>query len=591
MKKIGTKISMAVISVVLIITLVIALISLYFANQINTSSLKTLEEEIYREYDSLIEAEINTVISALEGVNKNIESGLITEKEGRTIAASIVRQAKYGENGYFWVDDFDGNSVVFPVNIEIEGNSRLNLQDANGQYIVKQFIEAAKQGGAYVDYYFPKPGETEALPKRGYVKAYDPFNWAIGTGNYTDDIELFIETERTNANRSFMSIVYTFILISALAVVVSYIIAIIIGKRISGPIIKITELVNLTAQLNMKDNPKYDFVLNYTGEIGEIAKAIGSLRSTLRDVISGLQSDSVKLGELSGALKNIATTGQEGIIAVNEAASEFAKGATEQAMDTQRASESMLSLSSEIEDSVNSTALLKEATQHVDENGKRGGTLVNDLGDNFEKTVNVIRKLDDNVNMLSVKSSSISDITTTIQAIAEQTNLLALNAAIEAARAGEAGKGFAVVADEIRKLAEETSKSTTQINEIITEILNEIKSTQTNMDESNVVIDTSTGIMENVKKAFAAIDDSMVTTLTHLSQISSNITNVNDSKNTVTHAIQDISSVTEENAAASEEISATMDAQVQLMSEIMQNVQDVDDFTHRLNQVTSKFSV
>ena len=591
MRKISTKIILSLVGVVAIVSIVFGAVSIFTISKTNENQIAQLESKMYEAYDTLIQSEVDTIISQLNGIVVSIDSGLMSLEEGKTVAANVVREGKYGESGYFWIDDFDGNNVVLLGNKDIEGSNRLNLTDTEGQFIVQDLIKVGKNGGGFYNYYFPRPGETESLPKRAYVKSFDTFSWVIGTGNYTEDIAEFIKAEKDLANEELNSVITLFIAINIVSILLSYIIALIVGKKISKPIVAVTELINLTSELDIKNNSDYDYVLNYKDETGDIAKALAALRKKLRDVISGLQIDSTSLSESSLSLNEIATKGKEGIVAVTETANEFSRGATEQAEEAQDASLSMVSLSKKIDESFRSSNRLKEATQHVDENGKNGGILIRDLDGKFGETVKTIKNLDQNVQTLSVKSSSISEITVTIQNIAAQTNLLALNAAIEAARAGEAGRGFAVVADEIRKLAEETSKSTTEINNIITEILGEINFTQDNMNESNELIGLSVDVMNKVKNAFESIESSMVTTMDELSQITSNLNNVNNSKESVTTSIQGISAITEENAAASEEISATMDTQVDLMGSILDNAEDVNEITKRLNEVINKFSI
>ena len=373
MKKISTKIITAVVAVVLVVGIVLSGTSLVALYQVSNSSLDQLEDKLFEDYDILIQAQVSSMVTQLSGIHKMVESGELTLDEAKFIAANMVRDAKYGEGGYFWIDDYEGNNVVLLGRDDVEGSNRIDLQDTQGQYIIRDLIGIAQSGGGYYDYYFPKPGETESLAKRAYIMSFPPFEWTIGTGNYTDDIDAFISAERVQAQMGLRGMILLLMVITAGALVVAVVVAMVVGKRISMPIVKITELINITSELNIKDNPQYDFILKYKDETGDIAKAIGSLRAKLRDVVVGLQEDSSSLSRSSESLNNIAEEGKSGTIAVNDTALEFAKGATEQAEDAGRASESTGELGREIDESVNSALRLKDATEQVDASGKLGG--------------------------------------------------------------------------------------------------------------------------------------------------------------------------------------------------------------------------
>lgn len=590
MKKISTKIIMLVALTVIIVASILGVTSIIVLNQLNSELLDQTEETMYADYDELIQSEVTAIVNSLDGLVKSVEQGVITEEEAKKVGANMVREAKYGESGYFWIDDYEGNNIVL-LGGDKEGTNRLDTVDTEGQYIVKDLISIAKDGGGFYNYYFPKPGEEESKPKRAYITSFDEWEWAIGTGNYTDDIKAFMQEERDVAQGNLQVVTILIIVIIIVGAAIGCVIGLIVGKRISKPIVAVTELINLTAELDIKNNSDYDYILEYKDETGDIAKALRDLRVKLREVVEILQADSKQLYGSADSLNGIATQGEQSIVGVNKAAEEFAKGAMEQAEDAQNASENMHILSNEIDEYQNNSVILEEAARAAHGSGQKGGQLVNDLSDQFASTAQTIEQLDQNVKTLSVKSESISEITVAIQGIARQTNLLALNAAIEAARAGEAGKGFAVVADEIRVLSEETAKSTTEIETIVSEILSVINLTQKNMNESNETIESSGYVMSDVKNAFVEIDDSMSETIAKLEIISNSLEKITGNKNSVMESIEGISAITEENAAASEEISASMDTQVSLMSDIISNVKDVNEIIKRLDKVVQMFEV
>lgn len=590
MKSIRTRIVLLVFINTLVISLIVGVGAFYIIYTTNNERIDQMESQMRFNYDVNIKDQVDIVTNQLDGIIDQMNAGLINESEAQTIAADVLRNATYGENGYFWVDTVEGDNVVLLGNKEVEGTNRINLTDHFGTPMVQNFINLVKaEGAGYSEYYFPKPGETEPLAKRAYVKLFEPFGWVVGTGNYTDDIDNAIQAERDHMLSQINGAFILLAIILAVSIGVGLLVSYITSARISKPILSLAEVLDKTSNLDIKNDDTYDYLLDYKDETGVIAKAVGNLRVVLRGMIQEMKEDASQLDEASEVLSQVVGSGREGIDAVTHTVSDFAGGAAEQAEDAQTASEKMIGLAHAIEKTVDGAVKLKSYTQEVSKSNAEGLAQLNALNERFEVTSKTNEQLNENVNNLTVKSSLIVQITSTIYQIAEQTNLLALNAAIEAARAGEAGRGFAVVADEIRKLAEETSKSTTQIDAIIKEILDEINKTQGNMENSTAAIEDSNEVLKLVQRAFDTIKVSMDQTIGQLENISENIDQVSDNKDEVTSSIHGISAITEENAAAAEEIAATMDTQNELMKQIQDNSEDVKKIAVALTEIVRRF--
>ncbi|MCT4584406.1 MAG: cache domain-containing protein [Peptostreptococcaceae bacterium] len=592
MKRIGTKIILGTVINILIVAILIGGTSIYISYNQNEASINNLEEVLRDDYDENIKSIVEAIVSQLNIIHDDINAGIISKEEGMEIAAKLIRTSKYGDSGYFWVDTMNGTNVVLLGNKDVEGKSRISLTDKKGNKIIQDFIDIVnKDGEGFSNYYFPKAGGSEALPKRAFIKHFKPFDWVIGTGNYIDDIDNIIAQKREDANKDLRSSVFRLILFILISVVFSSLTALFSSKKISKPIIAISELVDKTANLKLQDDTKYDYLLKYNDEIGIMSKSVANLRKKLSKIVTELKEGSLEVNSSSKILSHSSSEVVDGITAVKTAITELAEGSQMQAEDAQIAVDKLNILAGEIDSIVQISDTVRELSMEVDEVNKKGVSSITNLQTTFDETKRSTNSLSTNVNNLSEKSTLIGDIISTIQSIAEQTNLLALNAAIEAARAGESGRGFAVVAEEIRKLAEQTSNFTGQIENIITEILDEIKNTNSNMDISKKAVMESSSVMNEMSQTFKIIDNSVTQTLSKVDVLSENISTVDGHKNEVFGAIEGISSVTEESAASSEEISATMENQLDIIQELSSKTKDLNHLASVLENIVHRFEL
>jgi methyl-accepting chemotaxis protein len=134
--------------------------------------------------DLLIKSEAETAISMLAAIHIRQQKGEMTLEKARELGANLLRELRYGKDGYFWADTNQGVNVVLYGRKDVEGRNRINDRDVKGVYYVKEFLAKGKAGGGYVDYHFIKKGQTVQAPKRSYVMPFEPFGWVIGTGYY-----------------------------------------------------------------------------------------------------------------------------------------------------------------------------------------------------------------------------------------------------------------------------------------------------------------------------------------------------------------------------------------------------------------------
>jgi methyl-accepting chemotaxis protein len=275
--KISTKIIISTVLITVLSVLIVGGIFTFNFMKQSDENLKAVNKVLNDDYDALIKSEVESAITMLNSVYSRYEKGEITLEEAKKLGADTLREMKYGEEGYFWADDLEGNNIVL-LGKDVEGTNRLELQDVNGKYIVKELIQLAKDGGGYLDYYFPKPGEEEASPKRGYAALFEPFQWEVGTGNYIDSIQAisdnFKDANQKNMRNVLIAVIITALAVIAMAVFAAYV----VGKRISKPIVALTAV---SERLAVGDT-NIVFKAESNDEVGLLSDAFGKIVENIK---------------------------------------------------------------------------------------------------------------------------------------------------------------------------------------------------------------------------------------------------------------------------------------------------------------------
>ncbi|MCW6062089.1 chemotaxis protein [Clostridium sporogenes] len=591
MKKISTKIAIMAILISTITAFCIGGFSIY---QLFSTKDKVLENQrkiMLQSYDLGIQNEVESAISVLEGVNKRYEKGQLKLEEAKKLGAELLRNMKYGKEGYFWADTLEGINVVL-LGKNTEGKSRLEMQDAKGKYLIKEIIEnGKKEEGGFTDYYFPKNGGSEPLPKRSYSKLFKPFNWVIGTGNYIDTIDKIILTEQKSLEKQIFNKIVFLLIMMVVMLSLAIIAGIRLGKKISSPILHITRLVEKTANFDLVDDQSFDNILKFKDETGIIGQAVVDLRKQLRHIFESVKDNSNLLLSNSEILSHSSETTADSIEAVGKTLEELAKGSVDQAKNSQVIVESLSGFSEELNGVVDTANKVKDFSKETEKENIKGRDSIYILNEKFVENKNALSMVGENVNELWTKSNSIGEIVGKIQNIAEQTNLLALNAAIEAARAGEAGKGFAVVAEEVRKLSEQVEESTREISQEIQEIQKKINDSKNSMNESENIILEVNNAVEDTKKVFNTIEHSTKNTIDQITNLYDNITRVSKDKDNILESIHSISAISEESAAGLEEVSASTQEQTKIADSTMEAAETLKEVVLNLNEIISKVQI
>ncbi len=591
MKKISTKIISLAVLIALICGTIISATMAYRNIQTNNKLLSIEKQTLNDDFDMQIKAQVDTAIAMLDSINKKYLAQQITLDEAKKEGADLLRDIKFGQDGYFWADTVDGVNVVL-LGSKTEGTNRMNAKDTKGKYYMKEIISnGEKEKGGYTEYWFPKSGETKPSLKRGYSRLYAPFDWVIGTGNYVDDIDKVIAQKQSDFNSSLVNSIEISIALLVGSLLVAAIFAYILSKKITNPILSVTDLVNTTSDLDLAEDNKLKYIENFKDETGIIAKSVINLRKELRSIANTIKENAKEVMDNSQVLNSSTSETMKSIGEISKTVDDLAKGATNQAAAAQNGAEEVDKLAEEINVAVKSSDLVKQYSSDVKLVSTEGIEVMQHLINTLEEENTADARVSQCIKLLLEKSNSIGQIIEVVVSIAEQTNLLALNAAIEAARAGESGKGFAVVADEVRKLSEQTSESTKKISDVIEDIQNEINKAEESIVAGNAINEDVNKAVDHTKQAFEAIDATIGIALDQIDDLIKNMENVDKNKENIIEVIQSVSAVSEESAAATEQVSASVEEQTSAMEDISKSSEKLKEIVSKLNQVLSKFKM
>lgn len=490
--KVRTKLTIILALVIILVTFE-SFISINNMNQLKDKALETMDTSSRQNYDYSIKEQVGVVISLLSEINNEYKAGRYSLDEAKKIAADEIRQMRYGEAGYFWVDQSDGKNIVL-LGSSTEGTNRMNTKDAEGYQMVKEIIRVAVQdGGGYTDYVFPKEGETEASPKRSYSEYFKPFDWVVGTGNYTDYIDTAIAQQDEEFTSYASSKAISLILCSVCMLIVVAILVALIAIDITKSLRKIKEQFEVIAGGNFATKMQQP-MLKRKDDFGQLANALETMRESVRSLLAQVKNEAANIDKVVETIDTNVYNLNSEIEDVSATTEELAASSEE----TAASAEQINGMTQQIEEAAREIAIRAQdgATESQDIH-KRALKTKDDTVENRQKIkqmmadirVNLEQALEDAkvVDQIGVLADSILNITA-------QTNLLALNASIEAARAGEAGKGFAVVAEEIRVLAEQSKDAVANI-QAVTENVNKAVGNLTS--DSNRLLDfVDTDIVE-----------------------------------------------------------------------------------------------
>ncbi len=518
--KIGTKITSFNL-LILVLFYIISLISLWTLLSISSNyRLKNYREELFteRKYSlkNIVSVGYNLIQEAYNS-QKNQSRHKTNDEEAKKKILQDIKKIRYDEDaGYLWIND---TSKPYPVmimdpvmpelNDKVLSDSKYNTMGKEKRNLFAAAVETGeKNGSGFIEYLWPKPGADNAMkdqPKLSFVMLFKPWGWIIGSGIYTDDLETKVNQEKEQSDKEMTGLFFTITIILAVICILILPFIFLFTRRLIKPL---KETIRSLKEISEgKGDLTKRIVLTRNDEMGDLAKSFNEL-------ISSLNEDLIQVGNITNTVKDTSETSKDLMDRSIKPNLDIIKE-TIQKLDTQ--SESSTSGIEEL------TATLEEVVRNIESimnimvkqasAVEEGASSIEEMVRNIENTTEMSNKTKDisqNLNSVSIEGSTavkasvqsirevaeysqqILKLLGLISNIAKQTNLLAMNAAIEAAHAGEAGKGFAIVADEIRRLSEDTNKNARDIGDVVSTIVGRIDDSVRLAEKAGVGLDMIT---------------------------------------------------------------------------------------------------
>lgn len=399
----------------------------------------------------------------------------------------------------------------------------------------------------------------------------------------SDEDEIFEPVDNINF-RGGVGLVITFVICFMIA-------AAFITIFVLNPIFKIETLTERVAEMDFSQSEEQARLNSRKDEIGLMARALTSLREHLVDVVAAIRENSNALIASAEALNSGATDTNTTMEQVENAVNDIANGATNQAEETQQATENVILIGDMVKDTgktVEELMVSANAMKHANENAKQILTALRDINRQSGEYIDVIAKQTEVTNESALK---IGEATKLITDIANETNLLSLNASIEAARAGEQGRGFAVVASEIQKLAEQSTESAGRIEEIINMLLIDSEKAVRTMGQVKEIIGQQTEHIVRTDKAFVEIQEGVSASINGMQVISDKTQELDKARINVVDVVNNLTAIAEENAAATEETSASVVEVASIVTDIAEKAQGLNSIAEELEEKINIFQL